>query len=123
MAGKQTRRLALIIRSWPGRSREARAEVDLALAALALDFELDVYFTGDAILQLAEDRNAVEALLPGGYRAWAALPDLGEARLFAESSWLKRCEKNGIGLTLPVEGLGFGRMKRQWRECDQVVVL
>jgi len=112
-----------VVRSWPGRSREARAEVDFALAALALDFEVEVYFTSDAVLQLAEDKDAAKALLPAGFKAWAALPELGEARLFAESAWLKRCEKLGIGLSLPVEGLGYGRMKRQWRDCDQVVVL
>ena len=37
------------------------------------------------------------------------LPDLGEVYLFAESAWLRRCERLGIGLVLPVEGLGVSR--------------
>lgn len=113
----------LLVTSGPYRSRESRAEIDLALAALTLDYRLEIYFSGDAVLQLAEPRDSAEAQLPAGYRAWSALPDLGDVQLFAESGWLSRCERRGIRLCLPVEGLGHTRMKRHWRECDRVLVL
>ena len=116
-------RIALLVHTGPGRSRESRAEVDLALASLALDAELEVYFIGDAILQLAQEKDTAAADLPAGYKAWAALPGLGEARVFAESGWVGRCERLGIGLCLSVEPIGFARMKRDWRRCDQVLVL
>jgi len=123
MASNTPHRIALLVHTGPGRSRESRAEVDLALAALALDAELDVYFIGDAILQLAQEKDVTAAGLPAGYKAWAALPDLGEARFFAESGWVGRCESLGIGLCMPVEPLGIARMKRDWRRCDQVLVV
>ena len=123
MAGEGNSRLALIIRSGPCRSRESRAEVDLALAALAIDMEVEIYFVGDAILQLAADKDAAAALLPGGYKAWAALPDLGEVRVCAEGSWVNRLERLGIELCTSVEPLGFARMKRDWRRCNHVMVL
>lgn len=123
MAAESPYRVALLVRSGPGRSRESRAEVDLALAALAMDANLDVFFIGDAILQLAASKDSHAAELPAGYKAWSALPDLGEARVFAESSWVRRCEQLGIELCTAVEPLGFARMKRDWRRCDQVLVV
>lgn len=122
MAGVNNR-LALLVRTGPCRSRESRAEVDLALAALSLDFDVEVYFTGDAIMQLAQDKSGAGAGLPAGYKAWSALPELGSVQVFAESGWLNRCQRLGIGLILPVEGLGFAGMKQRWRRCDHVVVL
>lgn len=123
MAAGSPFRIALLVRSAPGRSRESRAEVDLALASLAMDAELDVFFIGDAILQLAESIDSRAAGLPAGYKAWAALPDLGEVRVFAEKRWVGRCERLGIELGTKVEPLGFARMKRDWRRCDQVLVV
>ncbi|MEE4218342.1 MAG: DsrE family protein [Xanthomonadales bacterium] len=116
-------RLALLVRTGVYGSRESRAEADMALAALSLDFDVEVFFTGDAILQLAADKAAAGASLPAGYRAWSALPDLGSVQVFAESGWLERCHGLGIELVLPVEGLGFADMKQRWRGCDHVVVL
>lgn len=115
--------MALLIRSAACATRETRAEVDLALAALTLDYRLEVYFLGDAVLQLAREKRGKEALLPGGYKAWGALPDLGNVKVYAESAWMGRCEHNGSEWLLPVEGLGRARMKNAWRSCDRVLVL
>lgn len=116
-------RLALLVRTGPYRSREPRAEADLALAALTLDFDVEIFFTGDSIMQLAEDKAGAGANLPAGYKAWSALPDLGSVQVFAQSEWLDRCQRLGIGLILPVEGLGLAGMKQRWRRCDHVMVL
>jgi sulfur relay (sulfurtransferase) DsrF/TusC family protein len=131
-------RIGLLVGSGPYRSRESRAELDLAMAALTLDYRVEIYFSGDAILQLAEAKDGTEANLPAGYKAWAALPGLGDADLYAETEWLNRCKRRGIGLCLPVEGLGksggiglclpvegLGKsgMKQRWRQCDKVLVL
>jgi sulfur relay (sulfurtransferase) DsrF/TusC family protein len=123
MSGSSAPTIGLLLRSPPYASREPRAELDLALAALALDYAVEVYFTGDSLMQLARHKASAAAGLPAGYRAWAALPELGELRLYAESAWLRRCERAGIELMLPVEGLGHARMKQRWRRCDLVLVL
>jgi sulfur relay (sulfurtransferase) DsrF/TusC family protein len=123
MAGDTRPGLALLVRTPPYRNREPRAELDLALAALSLDFELEVYFLGDALLQLAGNKDAADAGLPPGYKAWAALSELGTVRLFGESDWLDRCERLGAVWLAPVEGLGAASMKTRWRACDRVVVL
>ena len=123
MAGAACSRVALLVRTPPYRARETRAEVDVALAALSLDFELEVYFLGDALLQLAADKDGAAAGLPPGYKAWAALAELGSVRLFCESGWLRRCERPGADWLAEVEGLGAARMKTRWRACDRVIVL
>lgn len=122
-APARERSLALIVRQRPYRGRAARAEVDLALAAAALDCRLEIYFLGAALLQLAAARDSAAALLPGGYRAWAALPELTPTALFAEREWLKRCERDAIPLMLPVQALGAADMQSRWRGCGHCLVL
>ena len=123
MASHGGNKIALIVRSRPFAHRAARADLDFALAAAAMDFELEIYFVGDAVLQLADQRNADGAMLPPGYRAWAALPDLVSTRVFAEELWVERCREMGIGLLLPAEGLPVQQMSQAWRDCPRVMVL
>jgi sulfur relay (sulfurtransferase) DsrF/TusC family protein len=122
MPGREFR-LGLLVKSGPYVGRESRAELDMALAAASLDFTVEVYFLGDAVLQLANNKSGNTAQLPAGHRGWSALPGLGEVEIFAESAWLRRCERLGVELVLPAEGVGFARMKQNWRRCDQVVVI
>lgn len=115
--------IGLIVNAPPYRNRVARDGVDFALAAAVMDFELRVYFPGAAILQLVATRDPSAADLPGGYRAWAALPDLSDARIFVERNWDEICRSGGLELTLPVEPLDPEDMQKSWRCCDHVVVI
>jgi sulfur relay (sulfurtransferase) DsrF/TusC family protein len=115
--------LGMIVNTPPYGNRTARDSIDFALAAAAMDFELRVYFPGLAILQLAAERNASAAMLPGGYRAWAALPDLSAARIFVEQQWQVFCQARELDLVMPVEALSAAGMKQSWRGCDHVIVL
>jgi len=113
----------LIVQNAPYQNREARADVDMALAAVALDFAIRVYFQGSSVVQLVDRRNLSDALLPKGYRAWAALPELGDVRIFAERQWLDFCREQKLELLLPVEALGAAEFRRSWRSCNHVMVL
>jgi sulfur relay (sulfurtransferase) DsrF/TusC family protein len=115
--------LALIVRTRPHRHRETRAELDFALAAAAMDCKVEVYFMGSALLQLASGRDSEKALLPGGYAAWAAVPDLAETRFFADEGSLRRYRDSGLQWIHPVEGLDAAGMRKHWRRCDRVVVI
>jgi len=115
-------RLGLIIRGHPYARRAARTDLDLALAAAALDWKLDLFFIGPALLQLAADREPAGALLAGGLRGWSALPELAETRMFAERDWLKRCERDGIRLQVAVTALAADAMRAAWARCDRVLV-
>jgi sulfur relay (sulfurtransferase) DsrF/TusC family protein len=122
MGAAESRRLALIVRNPPWGRRAARSDVDPALAAAAMDFRLEVYLLGAALMQLAAERDSSNAMLPAGYRAWAALPDLAEVTFFAEREWLKRCDRAAIRLLLPVQALSAEAMQSGWRACDFVWV-
>ena len=116
-------RLALLVRSGAFDHRSARSEVDFALAASALDFELEIFFLGAAVLQLLDDRDSASALLPGGLKAWAALPDFSPARVYAEQNWLDRCRSEALSLVLPVTGLSSADFQQHWRSCNRVLVV
>lgn len=122
-ADPDSRALALLVRSQPYQRRSARAELDVALAAMAMDFRVEVYFIGSAILQLQSDRDCTPALLPAAYRAWAALPDLGEFGLYAEQPWLDRLAAAEIPLMMPVQAMDAAEMRQRWRTCDYSMVL
>jgi len=115
--------LALIVQSMPYENRVARANIDLALAAAAMDFELHVYFSGAAIMQLALERDVTGAMLSAGYRAWAALPELAATFIYGERSWLDYCQQKDIELVMPVRGLSPSGMKSAWRRHAHAMVL
>lgn len=123
MTAAEPLRLALLVRGAPHRHRETRAEPDLALASAALEYQLEIYFLGKAVMQLAAGKRCADALLPAGYRAWAAVPELSAARFFAETGWLDPLEEQGVELEFPVERLDAESMRLRWRGCDHVMVL
>ena len=115
--------LALLVRSDPYQRRSPRNELDVALAALAMDFRLEVYFLGSSILQLLAERDPRAALLPAAYRAWASLPEMGEAVLYGEQTWLDRLAEWRAELVMPVNGLSRTQLRRHWRHCDYSMVI
>jgi sulfur relay (sulfurtransferase) DsrF/TusC family protein len=123
MPNSHTLRFALIVRGHPWSQRAARADLDLALAAAAMNYSLEVYFLGTALMQLADVRDSKPAMLPAGYRAWAALPDLAEVAVFAEPEWLRCCDRAAIRLILPVQPLSAEAMQSGWRRCNHILVI
>lgn len=115
--------LALLVVSPPHARRDARAALDAALAAAALDRQLDVFFIGDGLLQLARERSPGDALLPGGHRGWAAVPELGAVRLLAEAEDVRRLQAQGIEFAVPVEPLAADALRRRWRRAARAMVV
>jgi sulfur relay (sulfurtransferase) DsrF/TusC family protein len=115
--------LGLILRGRAYGRRTPRSDLDVALAAAALDFRLDLFFLGESVLQLVTDRETEESMLPAGYRAWASLPQLADVRVFAESGWLEDCARRGLQIGVPVNAMTARAMSDTWRRCAQVLVL
>ena len=119
--------LGLIIRRPRYQGRSARRELDHALAAAALDWTLEVYFVGSAVLQLAAAPPLESSLLPAGYRGWPALTDMVEGEdeppVFAEPDWLRRCDSLGMSLLLNPVPLPAADMRRRWSQCGRVILL
>ena len=115
--------LALLITTPPYGDRDPRAQLDVALAAAALDRRLELFFLGGGLLQLVRERDPRCALLTPGYRGWAALPDLAEARWYAEREALNGLAERGIALLVPVEPLPASELARRWRLARHAMVL
>lgn len=115
--------ICLLLTAAPFAGREPRAELDVAMAAAAMDFRLEVYFLGDALLQLVDGAQGAAALLPPGLKGWSALPELGEVRLFAAENQLTRLQDLGIFPALEILALDESGMRTRWREAAEVVVM
>jgi sulfur relay (sulfurtransferase) DsrF/TusC family protein len=123
MPANECSTLALIVQTMPYENRVARVNIDLALAAAAMDFELHVYFIGAAIMQLALQRVSTGAMLPPGYRAWGALPELATTVIYGEQSWLDFCQQKNVELVMPTRGLSRPAMKNAWRQHQHAMVI
>jgi tRNA 2-thiouridine synthesizing protein C len=115
--------LALLITTPPYGDRDPRAQLDVALAAAALDRRLELFFLGDGLLQIVRERDPRSALLSPGYRGWAALPDLAETRWYAEREALGGFAERGVALLVPVEPLPAAELARRWRRAPHAMVL
>jgi hypothetical protein len=43
--------------------------------------------------------------------------------MFGEREWVRRCERRGIELAVPVEGLDPDRMRSSWRTSRRALVV
>lgn len=115
--------LALIVRQAPYAQRSPRAQLDVALAAASLGLPLEIYFLGDAIWQLVTGSDPQPALLPRGLKGWAAIPDMTQARFFAEQESCTRMANAGAECAVTLEAHDIASMSRRWRACRQVMAL
>ena len=115
--------IGLVMRSGPYHQRSARGQLDVALAASALEQPLRLYFLGAAVLQLLGTREPGAAHLPAGYRAWASLSELTVVTAFAEPGWLEWLAQCGNRPVLPLEAASRQQMQADWRACHKVLVL
>ena len=123
MSAADSGTLALIVRQAPYAQRDARAQLDVALAAAALEVPLEIYFLGDGAWQLALSRAPDGAWLPRGLKGWAAIAELTTARYFVESAVADRMNTLGAATVVPVEELPITEMSRRWRACMKVMSL
>lgn len=123
MAGHASAVIGLVVRPVPYAQRSARAQVDVALAAAALEQPLHLYFLGDSVLQLLSGREPPAAHLPAGYRAWASLPELTLVSAFAETAWVNWLQQARLEVALPIKAASRSQMRAGWSACHRVAVL
>lgn len=111
------------MRQAPYAQRSSRAQLDVALAAAALELPLEIYFIGDGLWQLATGRDPDAAWLPPGLKGWAAISGMTRAHFFAESECRERLAEAGVEWLVPFESLDLASMAHRWRSCRQVMAL
>jgi sulfur relay protein TusC/DsrF len=123
MAGRDRgRRFGLVIRSGPFTGRSARDQLDLALTAATLDFDLELFFIGDAVQQLLPVHDPHAAGLPRGSRGWASLPALTRVQAYATPQALRNHGISGAELALHARPLEPAEMADRLAQCDRVLV-
>ena len=120
MAGRDSLRLALVVRSDPLADRSSRAQLDVALAAAAMEVSLEVFFLGAGARHLQPAGDSGSAGLPATQRAWPALAGLTEVRAWAEPDVARDVAEHG---DWKVEPLDVAAMAERWSACDRVLVL
>jgi sulfur relay (sulfurtransferase) DsrF/TusC family protein len=116
-------RIGLLVRSAPFRGRSGRDQLDLALAAGTLGFDVDLYFRGDGALQLLMQREPQAAGLPEGVRGWQSL-----SQLTTVSAWVSEAEFRALsGATvrwaLDAQPATPAQMAERLAQCAQVLVV
>ncbi len=82
---------------------------------------MQLYFLGDAAMQLIWQRDLKSANLPAGYKAWASLPEMSGVETYIETSWFNRLA--GLNLMLNPQSLTMNQMRERWQTCEKVLVL
>lgn len=123
MTGDSGFRLGLLIRSGPWCGRSSRDQLDIALAAAALGFELELFFMGAGVLQLLADRDGRQAGLPPGHKAWASLTDLAPTRAWVEQGRFEQIQAAGVGWLMTVQAAEAGAMLVRQAQCDRLLVI
>lgn len=109
--------------SAPFTGRSSRDQLDVALAAVSMEINLELFFSGEGILQLLTDRDPHAGGLPGGIKAWKALPDLGEVKAWASAETIRKYVPEHARLLLEVQPGEPAELARRLAACDPVMVL
>ena len=116
-------RLGLLVRRAPWCGRSGRDQLDLATAAAALEIELELFFIGDGVLQLLEQRQPQAAQLPSTHLGWRALSELTRVRAWAQSGIVSAPLEAAARLLPDIKFLDAADMQVLQAQCDRVLVL
>jgi tRNA 2-thiouridine synthesizing protein C len=113
-------RVLVVFSQPPHGGTRAREGLDLALAAIAFDHEVSVYFCGEGIGLLRSGQDTRGALLKDWCRAFRALPVHGLHRAGAASVDLNAQDVSPGALLLDVQSLVADEAARWLAEADVV---
>jgi sulfur relay (sulfurtransferase) DsrF/TusC family protein len=116
-------RIGLLVRSGPFAGRSARDQLDIALAAATLDFDLDLFFVDEGVLLISGGDDPHGAGLPRGTKGWKSLPGLTAVRSFAAADDWERLGGAGVGWLLDVRPVSPEDMAAFLAKCRRVLVV
>ncbi|MBT8061924.1 MAG: DsrE family protein [Gammaproteobacteria bacterium] len=121
MAASKT--LGCLVRSAPYAERSGRDALDLVMAALLDGWHLELFFIGDGALHLVGAKQPSSAGLPGTWKGWKSLPELGPVRAWVEASDAVPGSLDTHDSLLPCRETNAGDMAKRLTACDRVVML
>lgn len=120
MAGRSLR-IGMVVRSAPFSGRSGRDQLDLAMSAMTLGFEVELIFLGAGILQLLTESDPEAAGLPPGIHGWASLPELGTLNAWAPEE--QRESLSAMPLALAIGFASASELAGKLDHCDHVLVV
>jgi len=116
-------RIGLVVRSAPFAGRSGRDQLDIALAAATLGFEIEICFLGEAVLQLSPGISPEAAGLPGGIRGWRSLPELTRVTAWANGREFDSHSAANGHWALDLRAATKTQMAARMAACARVLVL
>lgn len=115
-------RIGLVVRSAPYCGRSGRDQLDLALAAASMGYELELFFTGTGALQLLPGQDPEAAGLPPGIRGWPSLAELGPVSAWVLEDQLKGLRGLAREFALDLQPATGEMLAERIARCDHVMV-
>lgn len=111
---KKLTTVGLVIRSAPLAGKRSREQLDIALSAASLGFELQLFFVGAGVAQLSAGK---------GHKGWKALPGLTTVTAWIDPGALESLQNSGDQSLLEVKATDHIDMAKRVSQCDQVMAV
>ncbi|MEJ2533872.1 MAG: sulfurtransferase complex subunit TusC [Halioglobus sp.] len=118
---KDRKTLLVIVRQSPYGSSLARASLDTALAAAALDQPVSLLFLGDGVLQLLPDQHSEAIGVKNIGRLLGSLPLYDIESVYIDAGAAARYQLDTKDLVLPVKPVDPAAVRRLINDCDNVI--
>lgn len=115
--------LGCLIRSAPFEGRSGRDQLDIVMAALLGGWRLELFFTGNGMLHLLADKDHAAAGMPGTWKGWKGLPELGPVRAWVEPGFESMTSAGTAGVLVPCSELDSTAMAERLAACDRVLLI
>lgn len=114
-------KVGLLIRSAPVDGPFSRQQLDIALSAASLGYELELFFVGSGAMQIAGAASSHDE--PGGHKGWKALPGLSRVSAWMSETSLEKLKKAGLEPMLDVKVAEPAQMAERLSRCRQAMVV
>ena len=115
------RKIGLVIRSAPFTGRSGRDQLDLVMAAMLNDLDVELFFSGQGLLHLLGKKETNAARLGPSWKGWKSLAELGELVVWADESGASILQ--GHDTLLDARVLEASRFAAHLKTCDKVLVI
>ena len=111
---KQVTTIGLVVRSAPRSGKRSREQLDIALSAASLGFELQLFFIGAGVMHLSAGK---------GHKGWKALPGLTTVTAWLDPDSMAARQDYGEQPILESLLAGPAEMAERISCCDRAMVI
>lgn len=121
MSTHNHKQVLVILSQTPYGGSLAREAIDYCLAAAAFEQNINILFTGDAVLQLLKEQKPEGIYQKNVSKTLSALPMYGVEQYYVEQDALKRYQLNENQLCLPITPVSSDQMADLLNQANSVL--